>query len=158
MRKTPWMGEARTTEWLWGAVLCNGYTLLLLCYVNRTGSLVDFTVVQIAMSLIFFLAWMFLAHSPLSIKECTLEKSPSFVALQRSWTSQTNFAMDSLWPIMGHILASNFFLVYIKVMEMVRTDLMGCWMLVNLKVSVLLSVRCLKNVQYNGWLFFFNLK
>lgn len=78
------MGEARTTEWLWGAVLCNGYTLLLLCYVNRTGSLVDFTVVQIAMSLIFFLAWMFLAHSPLSIKECTLGKSPSIVALQRS--------------------------------------------------------------------------
>ena len=38
---------------------------------------------------------------------------------------------------MGHILASNFFLVYIKEMEMVLTDPMGCWMRINLKMSVL---------------------
>lgn len=86
------------------------------------------------------------------------EKSPPVMALQRSWTSQTDFVRDSLWPIMGHILASNFFLAYIKGMEMVLTDPLGFWMRLNLKVSVLLSVKCHKNVQYNGWLFFFNLK
>lgn len=86
------------------------------------------------------------------------EKSPPVMALQRSWTSQTNFLTDSLWPIMGHILAFNFFLTYIKGTEMVLTNPLGCWMRLNLKVSVLLSVKCHKNVQYNGWLFFFNLK
>lgn len=51
---------------------------------------------------------------------------------------------------MDLILASHFFLVYIKEVEMVLTDPMGCWMRINLKVSVLSSVKCHKNVQYNG--------
>lgn len=84
--------------------------------------------------------------------------NPPVMVLQRSWMFQTKFSTDFLWPIMGLILASNFFLVYIKEMGMVLTDPMGCQMRINLNVSVLSLVKCHKNVQYSGWLFSFTLK
>lgn len=43
-----------------------------------------------------------------------------------------------------------FFLVYIEEMEMGLIDPMECWMRINLEVSILLLVKCHKNVQYNG--------
>lgn len=112
-RNSLWMGEGRTAEWLWRTFLHEIHTpSCCMYYANRTSGGVDFTSLQISCHwcLSGLHCFLLIHHPHHRTQSQGRPMSSPAMALQKSWMSQTNVAMDFLWPIMGHILASNSFL------------------------------------------------